>query len=68
MTNEQQGLSGGRVAAVVARGCIGKDKEECTVDFVLGLLQKENQQFEPADLEKAKGIAERVLKEVVGMP
>lgn len=65
MTSKQHSLSGGRVAAIVARGCMGKDKEECTVDFALGLLHKENQQFEPADIEKAKPIVERVLKEVV---
>lgn len=58
-------MSGGRIAALVARGCIGKNKEEWNLDLALNLLQKENKQLQSSDLEKAKFIAERVLKEVV---
>lgn len=61
MTNEQKAFGAGRIAALVARACMRKDKKECTIEFAMDFLRK----FEEVDLDKAKPIAKRVLKEVV---
>ncbi|CDI76087.1 hypothetical protein, conserved [Eimeria acervulina] len=64
---QQQQPSAGRVAAAVARGCIGRPKVECTAEFAVSLLKKEFDLSAAAEdeIQRLQQIAEKVLKEVV---
>ncbi|CDJ61943.1 hypothetical protein, conserved [Eimeria maxima] len=64
---QHEKVPAGSVAAAVARGCIGKPKEECTAEFAYSLVQQKFNLSAAAaeELQQLRQLAERVVKEVV---